>query len=87
MSNIIEICGWLGSACYLLYTIPQAFDALKKGKTEDISSGMVLLLFFGSIFSLTYIMPNTSSPLFYNFFISLITTTIILKYHFSPRKE
>lgn len=86
MIDIIDICGWIGSISYSLYSIPQAFDAFQKGKTEHLSSGMVGLLFFGALFSLIYILPDFTSPLFYNFSISLIAASTILRYHFFPTK-
>lgn len=86
MDLFIDICGWIGSLSYSIYSIPQALDAYKKGNTEGLSSGMVLLLFFGALFSLIYIIPDITSPLFYNFSVSLAATSTILKYHFFPRK-
>ena len=83
---LVEICGWIGSLSYSIYTIPQAIDAYKKGRTNGLSSAMVWLLFWGSLCSLIYILPDYSSPLFYNFGISLITTSIIMRYHYIPRK-
>lgn len=83
---LIDICGWIGALSYSIYSIPQAVDAFRIGRTEGLSSGMVLLLFFGALFSLIYILPNFSSPLFYNFSISLIAASTIFRYHFFPRK-
>lgn len=86
MINVAEICGWIGSVSYSLYTIPQAIEAFRKKKTQGVSSGMVWMLFFGSLCSLLYILPDFTSPLFYNFSISLVAASIILKYHFFPRE-
>ena len=86
MMDIAEVCGWIGSISYSLYTIPQAIDTLKQRKTNGLSSGMVWMLFLGALCSLTYILPDFTSPLFYNFLISLISSSIILKYHYFPAK-
>ena len=67
MIDIAEICGWIGSISYSTYTIPQAIDAFRKKQTLNLSSGMVWMLFFGSLCSLIYILPDFTSPLFYNF--------------------
>jgi len=83
---LIDVCGWIGALSYSIYSIPQAIDAMKRGYTEGLSTGMVLLLFFGALCSLIYILPNFSSPLFYNFSISLMAASTIFKYHFFPRK-
>ena len=85
IQNLIDICGWIGSLSYSIYSIPQAIDAFKRGHTEGLSNGMVLLLFFGALCSLIYILPNFSSPLFYNFSISLMASSTIMRYHFFPR--
>ena len=64
---LIDTCGWIGSLSFSIYSIPQAIDAWRRGYTEGLSTGMVLLLFFGALCSLIYILPDFSSPLFYNF--------------------
>ena len=83
---LIDLCGWIGSLSYSIYTIPQAIDTFRTGRTNGLSTGMVFLLFFGSLCSLIYILPNFTSPLFYNFSVSLIASSTILKYHFFPKK-
>ena len=87
MFNIVNVCGWLGTFCFSVYTIPQAFDTYRRGKTINLSTGMALLLFFGALCSFIYIFPDIYSPLFYNFLISVVSTSTILKYHFFPRKS
>ena len=87
MGYLIDVCGWIGSICYAVYSIPQAIDAYKKGYTQGLSNSMVLLLFFGALCSLIYIIPDVTSPLFYNFSISLMAASTILRYHFFPRKD
>ena len=86
MIDIAEICGWIGSISYSTYTIPQAIDAFRKKQTLNLSSGMVWMLFFGSLCSLIYILPDFTSQLFYIFSISLIASLIILKFHLFPQK-
>ena len=87
MSYIIEFCGWIGALSYSIYSIPQAIEAWRQGKTQDLSTGMVLLLFFGGLCSLIYILPDIKSPLFYNFSASVIASSTIARYHFFPRKQ
>lgn len=84
MIDIIDICGWIGSASYAAYSVPQAVDAYKTGKTNGLSSAMIWLLFFGSLCSLLYVLPDFTSPLFYNFSIALSAAAVILKYHYFP---
>ena len=86
MQYFIDTCGWIGSLSYSIYSIPQAIDALRYGRTEGLSNGMVLLLFFGALCSLIYILPDFSSPLFFNFSVSLMASSTIMRYHFFPRK-
>ena len=87
MQYFIDTCGWIGSLSYSIYAIPQAIDALRYGRTEGLSNGMVLLLFFGALCSLIYILPDFSSPLFFNFSVSLMASSTIMRYHFFPRKS
>jgi len=87
MIDVIDICGWLGSGSYAIYSIPQAIYVYQQGKTDNLSSAMIILLMIGSLCSLIYILPDCLSPLFYNFFISFICSVTIFKYHFFPRKK
>lgn len=87
MDNVIDICGWIGSISYAIYSLPQAIYIYRKGKTENLSSTMIILLLVGALCSLIYILPDFVSPLFYNFFVSFICSLIIFKYHFFPRKN
>ena len=84
---LIDVCGWIGALSYSIYSIPQAVDAVKLGYTKGLSNGMVLLLFFGGACSLIYILPDIESPLFYNFLLSVMASSTILRYHFFPRKK
>lgn len=84
---IMEICGWIGALSYAIYSIPQATYAIKLGYTKGMSSSMVILLFGGGFCSLIYILPDTSSPLFYNFLVSVMCSSTIMRYHFFPRKN
>ena len=85
--DFIEVCGWIGSLSYFFYSIPQAIDAIRNGKTDGISSLMLLLIVSGAFFSMLYILPEISSPLFFNFLGTFICALIICKYHFFPRKR
>ncbi len=82
---IINLCGWIGALSYCLYTVPQALYVFQKGHTQGLSTGLVLLSFVGSLCSLVYILPDVTSPLFYNFLICFISTSVILKFHYLPR--
>ena len=84
---LIEVCGWIGALSYSIYSIPQAVYAIKLGYTKGLSTGMVILLFLGGVCSLIYILPDISSPLFYNFLLSVMASSTILRYHFFPRKK
>ncbi len=85
--DLIEICGWIGSVSYSSYSIPQAIEAIRVGRTDGISVLMILLIIFGAFFSILCILPDITSPLFYNFLSALVCGTILCKYHFFPRKK
>ena len=87
MLDYVEICGWIGSISFALYSIPQALDAIRTGKSRGLSRGTILLLVFGALFSFLYIVPDIKSPLFYNFLGSFICGLTICKYHFFPRRK
>ena len=84
---LADICGWIGLVSYTFFSVPQAIEAYKTGKTEGLSRGLILLLWLGSFGSFIYILPEVTSPLFYNFLISLLSATVLCRYHFFPRRS
>ena len=87
MIDWIEVFGWIGSLAFALYSIPQALEGIRQGKTQGMSRGTILLILFGAFFSLLYILPDITSPLFYNFLGTFICGLIICRYHFFPRQK
>ena len=87
MIDWVEICGWIGSVAFALYSIPQAIEAIRQGRTQGLSRGTILLIVFGAFLSLLYILPDIKSPLFYNFLGTFICGLIISRYHFFPRQK
>ncbi|MBE6450076.1 MAG: PQ-loop repeat-containing protein [Alphaproteobacteria bacterium] len=85
--EFIEVCGWIGSLSYFFYSLPQTVETVYNGKTNGISTLMILLIILGSFFSLLCILPDITSPLFYNFLGTLVCALILCKYHFFPRKK
>ncbi len=83
----IDIIGWIGGGCYAIFAIPQTLSVIKSGHAKTISLYFLILMWIGSFLSLIYIYPTKEGPLIINFSMSLITSSIMLKYKFFERKK
>lgn len=87
MIDVVEICGWIGSICYTIYSVPQAINVCRQGHAKGMSLGMIALILLGALFSLIYVLPDVTSPLFFNFLLTFLLTLVMAKYYFFPRKD
>jgi uncharacterized protein with PQ loop repeat len=81
----MEPIGWIGSFCFAICGVPQAFKSYKDGHSDGISWSFLLLWLFGEIFTLIYVMPKGHLPLIFNYLGNMFLVAIILYYKISPR--
>ncbi len=82
----LEIIGWIGSFCFAICAIPQAYMSYKDGHSRGISWGLLILWFIGEVCTLIYIAPKKHIPLIFNYLSNLLFILIILKYKVFERR-
>jgi len=82
----MEWLGWLGGVLLALCGLPQSIRSYLDGHSDGISWGLILLWFFGEIFTLLYVIPKGHLPLIFNYVGNIIFVGIIIRYKIWPRK-
>lgn len=83
--NFFEISGWLGSMLFAISAIPQAIHSFKTKQSEGVTWGLLLLWFFGEIFTLIYVLPKDDVlPLLMNYMLNIVFISVILYYKLWP---
>ena len=79
--------GWLGSLCFALCAIPQAYKSYEEGNSNGVSWGLLILWLLGEILTLIYVIPKKDLPLIVNYLSNLFFLVIIIKYKIKPRRQ
>ena len=83
--NFFYFFGWLGSMLFAISAIPQAIHSFKTKQSEGVTWGLLLLWFFGEIFTLIYVLPkNDVLPLLMNYMLNIVFISVILYYKLWP---
>lgn len=83
----MEILGWVGSICFAICAVPQAYLSYKLGRSEGISWLFLFLWLTGEICTIIYVLPKKDVPLLVNYFGNLLCLLVILRYKALPRKN
>jgi len=76
---MFEAIGWIGGTLLAVCGIPQAIKTIRDGKCE-VSHLFIWAWFLGEVLTLIYILPTGSIPLYLNYSVNVIATSIILFY-------
>lgn len=79
--------GWLGSICFAVCGIPQAYKSYKEGHSNGSSIYFLLLWLMGEVMTIIYIIPKMDIPLLFNYSMNLSALVIILRYKLWRRHE
>jgi len=82
-----ELFGWLGGIAFAVCGIPQSYKSYIDGNSNGLAFSFILLWLLGELFTIIYILPTGSLPLYFNYGGNLIFVLIILKYKIWPRKR
>ena len=76
----VELIGWIGSICFALSGIPQAYKCYRAGHSRGLSWGFLGLWFIGECFTLVYIIPTGNVPLIFNYSFNFLVLCVLLRY-------
>lgn len=76
----LEIVGYVGGICLAMCGLPQAIQSYNQKHSDGLNVIFLLLWTIGEIFTIIYVIPIMSIPLFINYGANLIFLSIIWKY-------
>jgi uncharacterized protein with PQ loop repeat len=83
---ILDIIGWLGSICFAICALPQAYSSWKHKNSDGISWGFLILWLVGEVLTLTYILLTTAQlPLIANYCLNFVFLVVIIWFKVYPR--
>jgi hypothetical protein len=86
---MVDIFGLVGTICFLIGGLPQAYKSLKEGHSHGIALPTALLWCVGEVALLAYVLGKywlSDWFLLSNYVVNNITCAIILWYKLFPRK-
>ena len=84
----MEIIGWIGSICFSICAMPQAYISYKQGHSRGISVITLLLWSIGEILTLYYVWNTAFNlPLITNYLFNLSCLSVIITFRLFPRSE
>ena len=80
----MEIIGWIGSILLAFCGLPQAIESYRTKSSDGLTWGLLLMWFWGEIFTIIYIIPKWHWPLIFNYTANIIFLLVILYYKIKP---
>jgi len=82
-----EFLGWLGSFCFAICGIPQAYLCYKQGHGIGVSKLFIWIWLFGELFTMPYIYFNygIDPVIFFNLILNTFFIIVIIRYIYFPR--
>jgi uncharacterized protein with PQ loop repeat len=82
----MEIIGWIGSILLAFCGLPQAIESYRTKSSDGLTWGLLLMWFWGEIFTIIYIIPKWHWPLIFNYTANIIFLVIIIYYKLFPKR-
>jgi hypothetical protein len=83
--DFLNVIGWIGSGCFAICAVPQAYTAVRQGHSNGISWLFLALWLTGEVLTIAYVLPKWDFPLLVNYFGNLACLLVILHYKIKPR--
>jgi uncharacterized protein with PQ loop repeat len=77
--------GWVGSICFSICAVPQAYSSIKQGHSNGISWLFLILWFIGEVCTIIYVLPKLDYPLLLNYTGNMLCLLVMIRYKLSPR--
>jgi uncharacterized protein with PQ loop repeat len=84
----MEIIGWVGSICFSICAIPQAYQSIKKKHSRGINYSTLWLWAIGEVCMIIYEFNDIPSlPRLSNYLFNIGSLAVILYYKHFPKDE
>lgn len=77
---MLEVIGWIGSICFSICAVPQAYQSYKDKHSNGISWAFLYLWFIGEVGTIAYVLPTFNWPLLTNYACNLACLLVIFYY-------
>lgn len=86
--SLIDIVGWIASACFALCGAPQAWDCYKAGHGKGINKLFMWVWLSGELLMMPYVVlkHEWDWPIMTNLILNSFFILVILKYIYKPRE-
>lgn len=85
-NEFLFLFGWLGSILLAFCGLPQAIESYKNKCSIGVTWGLIIMWFFGELFTFIYIFPKLDMPLLFNYSINILFISVIGYYKLFPKK-
>ena len=83
---MMEIIGWVGTFCFAVCGMPQAWQCYREGHSRGLSWSFLLLWAGGEVFTITYLWPKQDWVLLTNYLLNSVSLILMLRYKIWERK-
>lgn len=87
MISYLDAIGWIGSFCFAVCAIPQAWKCYQEKNGNGLSWPFILLWLVGEVFTFIYIWPKRDWPLLFNYTVNLSALFVIIYYMLWPTRK
>lgn len=82
---MIELAGWIGSACFALCGLPMVVKIVKDGHADGLSWMFLALWGLGEVFCSIYALGHQATPLLFNYAFNGACIAVALWYKVNKR--
>ena len=86
-NSMIELLGYIGSICFAICALPQAYQSYKDKHSDGVNTYFLVLWLVGEIFSLIYGLTKDVPPIIMNYIGNLILISVILYFKLFPQRN
>lgn len=76
----MEVIGWIGSICFSMCAMPQAWQSWKQKHSDGVNFWFLCLWTVGEVCMIIYTLPMKSLPLTVNYLFNLLCLLVIIHY-------
>jgi len=84
---VAEVVGWIGSICFAMCGVPQAYKCIRQGHADGLSPWFLLLWFVGEICYVGAVLLQFGwvGWMMFNYVLNIVCIVVIGVYYFRPK--
>ena len=81
----MDLVGWIGSIMLAICAAPQAYDSWKRGHSDGVTWGLLVLWGGGELVTLIYVISKLDWAMISNYASNVVIMSVIIWYKIFPR--